>query len=329
VKRWRWQWLGLLVGGALFAWLLSRMDLAAVRSTLASLSPWQFGAVLLFYILIFGLDTWGWRFTLPSASANRVPWFSLFRVRLAGEAMNYVTPTSFVGGEPVKALLLRKWHGIEFHEGVASVVIAKTTFAVSMMLFIATGLWMTLAQPLEGAVMKLVWSVFWMLSALIGLFLLLQFLRPFHRASWAVKRFLPGWMERLESAVLQWDEAIRSFYRRSPWACLGSLGFHFLGWAAGAVEVYLILHFLGVPISFATAWSLEALWVLLRSGAFMIPGTLGASEGAVVLVCAGFGIPLAPGLALGLVRRARELTWMGLGLLEFGVGSRAPERVTG
>jgi len=148
--------------------------------------------------------------------------------------------------------------------------------------------------------------------------LLIQFLKPFHRSSQAVKRWLPAWVERLEDKLMGWDQAIVALYKKSPGAILASLGFHFLGWVAGAVEVYLIMRFLQIPGSFMTAVSLEALWVLLRSGAFMIPGTLGASEGAILLICSAFGIHAVPGLALGLIRRARELTWMGLGLAEFG-----------
>jgi glycosyltransferase 2 family protein len=113
------------------------------------------------------------------------------------------------------------------------------------------------------------------------------------------------------------DHAIVSFYRDSPRSVFYSLGFHFLGWVAGVVEVFLILHFLKIPVSLSTAWAIEALWVLLRSGAFMIPASIGASEGILLFICGGFGIGAVPGLALALIRRARELTWVGLGLMEF------------
>lgn len=314
----RWQLIGWIVGVALFSAILWKVDLSGVGAALGRMGLWGFGAVLLFYVVIFGLDTLGWRFALRRGQRAPIGWPALFRVRLAGEAVNYVTPTSFIGGEPVKALLLQKRHGVSLQDGIASVVIAKTTFAVSMMLFIGVGLvGVLLSRPLEAGVARLAWGVFAILSGLIGLFFLVQFFRPFHRANQAVKWLVPEWVKRLESKVLAWDEAILSFYQRSPGACLGSLGCHFLGWAAGAVEVYLIFHLLQIPVSFPAAWGIEALWVLLRSGAFLIPGTLGASEGAALMVCMGFGIPAVPALAVGLVRRARELTWMGLGLVEF------------
>jgi len=304
--------IGLLIGVGLFVWILVQSDLQAVWTTLKAVH-WRFGVILGFYIVIFGLDTWGWRHTFSPQIQPRLRWLSLFRLRLAGEALNYVTPTSFIGGEPVKAMLLKKRHGIELHDGVASVVIAKTTFAVSMLLFVMVGLAVAfMTQSVNAQVMRWVWVVLPAMSALIGFFLLIQFFQPFRRSGGILKRWIPHWMEKLES----WDETIARFYRQSPLSVFWSLSFHFLGWMAGAVEVYLILLFVGSPVSAATALSIEALWVLLRSGAFLIPATLGVSEGIILLICSGIGVPPVSALALALIRRGRELTWMGLGLAE-------------
>ena len=316
----RFRWLGLLVGILLLFWILRTSDLQQVWQKVTDLR-WRFLFVFLFYILIFGLDTLGWKFTFHPKMRARLRWDRLFRVRLAGEAVNYVTPTAWIGGEPVKAVLLSKRYGIPMADGMASVVIAKTTFSVSMFLFIITGIIVTLAtQPLDPSVFRWVWILLPVLGVLLGLFFLVQFLKPFQRGASVVGRFMPDWVRTLGSKVQGWDQAIAGFYRESPRAVFLSLGFHFLGWMAGVVEVYLILHFLQVPVTWATAWSLEALWILLKAGAFMIPASLGASEGILLLICVGLGISAVSGLALALVRRARELVWIGLGLLEFSRG---------
>ncbi len=298
------RWIGLTVGIGLFAWVLAQSDLAAVWGMVRQVH-WRFLLVLAFYAVIFGLDTFGWHYTLRPSAQARVPWNRLFRMRLAGEAVNYVTPAASIGGEPVKAVLLFRRFGVPMAEGMASVVVAKTTFALSMLLFVAVGLGIAAAtQPLPAHLLRWVWGVLGGLAFLLTLFVIVQFLQPFRRFA----------------KLQEWDQAIRSLYLRSPGAVFWSFGFHFLGWLAGAFEVYLILHFLKMPISFSTAFSIEAFWVLLRSGAFMIPASLGASEGILLFVCAGFGVSAVAGLALGLVRRARELAWTGLGLLEFSKG---------
>ncbi len=311
------RWIALALGAGLFLWLIWISDLTAVWNLLRSLR-WRFFWVLVFYVVIFGLDTLGWKYALRVGAGGGVSWLRLFRARLAGEAINYVTPTAWIGGEPVKAALLAERYGISMADGMASVVVAKTTFAVSMLLFILVGLGVTLAT--QSTSVELIRWAGWalpVLAILLGLFLMVQFLRPFGWAASFLARVVPGWSGRVLSGARGWDEAVVSFYRRSPGLVAWSLAFHFLGWVAGALEVAIILWFLGIPVSLSTAFSIEALWVLFRSGAFLIPASLGASEGIGLVVCGALGIHAAPGLALALVRRARELAWVGLGLAEF------------
>lgn len=325
------KWVGLLAGLALFSWILKSSDLHAVWQNIRHLH-WRFGLILLFYIVIFGLDTLGWGFALKLPARASVRWDRLFRARLAGEAVNYVTPSAWVGGEPVKAYLLSKRYGVPLADGMASVVIAKTTFSVSMFFFIVSGIVVTLmTQPVDASLLRWIWVTLPAMGFLLALFFLVQFLRPFQRGASLLKRLIPGWLRLSQappgtsahwlrsvgSKLQEWDETLARFYRQSPREVFLSLGFHFLGWMAGVLEVFLILRFLQIPVSLSTAWSIEALWVLLKSGAFLIPASLGASEGIVLLIGVGLGINAVSALALGLIRRARELTWVGLGLMEF------------
>lgn len=311
-----WRWVGLLLGLLLFALVLRTANLTEVWRQVSQLR-WRFAVVLAFYAVIFGLDTLGWRYALSRPWRDRLRLDQLFRTRLAGEALNYVTPAAWVGGEPMKAYLLSARHGVPMTDGMASVVVAKTTFTVSMLVFIMTGLAAAaLTQPIPPPLWRWIVLTLAILVGLIALLLAVQFVSPFRRGVAAVLRRLPPSLRALEATVRDWDRAIAAFYRQSPRGVLGSFGFHFLGWLAGVVEVFLILRFLGIPVSLATAWSVEALWLLLKSCAFLIPASLGASEGFLLLVCAGLGINAVAALALGLVRRARELVWVGLGLVE-------------
>ena len=63
-------------------------------------------------------------------------------IRTAGEVVNTTTPAGYVGGEPLKASLLRKHH-VPMEEAFTSVIIAKTTMTIAEVLFILLG-------PAEG-----------------------------------------------------------------------------------------------------------------------------------------------------------------------------------
>ena len=54
---------------------------------------------------------------------------------------------------------------------------------------------------------------------------------------------------------------------------------HFAGWFVGAIEVWIVLHFMGYPITYEQAVIMESLMHAVRGAAFAVPGALGAQEG--------------------------------------------------
>ena len=68
-----------------------------------------------------------------------------------------------------------------------------------------------------------------------------------------------------------------------------------------------MLHFMGYPVSFAEAVVIESLSQAVRGAAFAIPGGIGVQEGGFVAICALFGIPAGPAVALSLVKRVADL----------------------
>ena len=101
---------------------------------------WLAPLLLVPYIAIALCDAKGWACAIPfSAHARKVPLWRLSLARVAGEAVNNLTPTANLGGEPIKVYLLRA-HGLTVDTGLASVVVAKTTLMVSQVVFILLGL---------------------------------------------------------------------------------------------------------------------------------------------------------------------------------------------
>ena len=100
-------------------------DPAAIAASIARLG-WRLAIILLFpFVLVSLFDTLGWRFAFP---IDRARFGTLVMARLAGEAFNVVTPTATLGGEAVKAWLLRG--RVPTDEAVSSVIVAKTTITI-------------------------------------------------------------------------------------------------------------------------------------------------------------------------------------------------------
>jgi hypothetical protein len=81
------------------------------------------------------------------------------------------------------------------------------------------------------------------------------------------------------------------------------------------VEVYVILYYLGGPASPLSAVSIGALSVFIKGGTFFIPGSLGAQDGGNLLLLKAFGYSDVTGITFALLRRFRELVWIGIGLV--------------
>src|SRR3989454_6163015 len=91
-------------------------------------------------------DTLGWRFAFLREG---VAFRTLLGVRLAGEAFNLATPTAALGGEAVKAWLLRD--RVPLDASVPSVIVAKTTITIAQGLFLLLGIALAWASTLPGS----------------------------------------------------------------------------------------------------------------------------------------------------------------------------------
>ena len=107
------------------------------------------------------------------------------------------------------------------------------------------------------------------------------------------------------------------FYRHKRQAFYASTGLFLLGWMAEALEVYVILYYLGGPAMALSAISIGALSVFIKGGTFFIPGGLGTQDGGnfPLPLLEAFGYSGITGITFALLRRFRELVWIGVGLL--------------
>ena len=276
--------------------------------------------ILLVESLSVVLNTGGWALAFP-AGERTVSARRLLAARLAGDAINYLTPTATVGGELLRVRLL----GTDMPAPLrwASVSVAKVGQSVAQAVFIFLGLalvvprlaelspwlgWLPEAATLVagvaavGAGVTFVWAVgrgFW--ATIRGALTLvrLDWLLP---ASWAG----PG--QDLDAALA----------RLGPWRVAASLGCFVLGWAVGAAEIYLILRCVGDAVDWRTALALETGSVLIDGMLFFVPAKVGTQEGGKVVLFAALGLSPARGLTVGVVRRIRELAYAGLGLIALG-----------
>lgn len=317
-----------LFGVGLFAWAVRAVDFSDVTQHLLTLG-WGFGLVFLAYALVAYFDARSWQFAFKPEEAARLTTFALWKVRTIGEAFNAITPFGSLGGEPVKAHFLKEQYGLGYKQGLASQVVARTTLTLSLILFIIPGtVFLFQTEGIDEAFATGSATGLIIFSVLIALFLLFQ--------TTGCLSVLVGWFDRsfpksearpAVDHLLALCNMMSGYYRNHPRLCFQSIFYAWLGWMAGVLELYFTLYFFGVELSWTELWTIEAILQLVRAGSFFIPLSLGAQEAGLVVIFVAMGLTGNLGLAVSLVRRIRELIWIGLGLLLGGSAAFKPVRV--
>ena len=271
-------------------------------------------------LVVYLLDAYGWSLTLGQWS-GRVGFVRLFMVRMAGEAINVTTPTAMLGGEPMKAYLLTRYQ-VPMVEGLASVVTAKTIMVVAQILFMLSGLGVTLWLVGGGEYNVLVaFLTLGLLGFGVFLFLMLQRygigkgLLTVAGACGIRSRRLETWRPQL----LELDRTIRTFYRERRRTFLLALGVYFVAWVTELFEVYAILYFLGADAGWLSSFAIAAIAVLIKGGVSFVPGGLGAQEGGYLFLLMALGYDEVTGITFALIRRLREILWILIGLVFLAV----------
>ena len=125
----------LTLGVAFFAYLLWTVGVKELARELGMLG-WGLIPLVLGEGVAEMIHTVGWRHCL-SGPLRSLPWRTLFGIRMAGYAINYLTPTATLGGEVTKVALLSSHHSGA--EAASGVLIGKLCFALGHLLFVVLG----------------------------------------------------------------------------------------------------------------------------------------------------------------------------------------------
>lgn len=310
---WKVKFILLTAGLAGFTFLLYKLGARAVYTDISQLG-WKFSFILLPYILVFALDTIGWRYAFHDYTP-KLNFLGLFGARMAGESINCITPSGYLGGEPVKAYLLKSYD-VSLIDGMASVVISRTIMSVAQALFVLIGVFVALTRLQDtGLLLSVALGTVLFGLPLIILISVSKKKGLFTAVYNLLKRFNINIWFLEESHLKELDENISQFYSTNKRGFYLCFAYYFLGWLAGVIEVYLILTLLGVPIDPLGALIIESLFTVARTAASFIPGSLGGQEGGVVLIFMTLHLTMQAGMSFCVIRRIREALWIGAGLL--------------
>lgn len=271
----------------------------------------------LFHFVSMALNARAWQILLPGPGRGSLPFF--FRAVWLREAVNGLLPVARVGGEVVSARFLIR-HGLRSSKAVASLVVDVTISLVSQFIFTLCGLALLLLRGAAGDVVRDIAVGLVVTVPVVVMLFLLQRVGVFRLLAKIVRVLFGDRFETLVGGAASLDRTVRRLYRRRIATNLCGI-LQLAGWAAGAGEIWLALHFLGHDVPPGDALIIEAVIQALSSGAFVVPGALGVQEGGFVVVGALVGLPSDIALALALARRARDIILFVPALLAWQIGA--------
>jgi len=315
----------LLLALAFYVWFLRHFGAGRVVQSVR-LVGWGLLATIALETVARLANTIGWRVTIRHYP-RELRFGELFVARVAGEAIDYVTPSAQLGGQFVMALMVRQ--KLAMATGLATVIVASLAEVVGQIGFISGAL--LTALPVEARLHQLFWPVAGGMTialALAGGFFYVQLKQPFSHLWKAAATFkIPQLANpEVQAAAADADALLTDFYahHRVRLALAGCC--YLFAWSLGPLEILIYLKLLHQPVTWMTPLLVEALGLLIERATFLIPGKLVSQEGGKALILGLLGYPAGIGFAVGLLRRIKEMTWVLFGLTGLAIHRMVTER---
>lgn len=260
-------------------------------------------------VCTLALSTYQWYYLLNHSFHNNISFAKVFSIFLAGTFVEYITPSSKLGGEATKIYLLKKKTGMNYNDLTTSLLAYKY---VSLIPFVFICLLSLILASFYIILPLIVYLSFGILFFIMCIFVWL-----IHRKT---KKIKPK-----NTSYLKQPSESNGFLYKIIKKCKFGIGFiqdasskveinvskkqrswlffiSFLIWGLYPIKIYIVSVFLGFQISLV-------LVVIATYSAYLIsmlpvsPGGLGTFEGSLAFILSINGFLFSQGMAIALLTR--------------------------
>jgi putative membrane protein len=290
----------LLAGLAIAIFVLLQIGIAPVLDAVASVGWGGFALICLVGLLPPMLSGLGMYALLP----GQAPWPVFLAARQLRDSASDILPFTQIGGIVigVRAIILG---GVKPPRAFAAAMADMTTEVMAQIAFITLGLMLGLAQLRASAVMSpyadgLILGTALLVPGVIA-FVVLQ-RRGSSLARTLAGRFLPAAVSHTEAFAL----ALTDQYRNPLRLALSST-VHLIAWIVSGVWLWVVMRLIGAHVDVFSAIVIESLLGALRTTTVFIPSSIGVQEAGYAALAQVFGMGPEVGLAVSLLKRARDI----------------------
>ncbi len=309
--------LSLFLGLLLFAFLVYRIGLRQIYHYIRYITLLKFFLLLILNFIKWVLFTYTWKVVINQYDGE-ISFLNLFAARMAGHSISYLTPSAYLGGEPVRAMMVK---GVDIRKSAASVIVDKTIHVYTMIIFIIIGIIIAIARIPLWRELKLVFITFLFGSVILAAIIFIKQTQGF--LMWIVRslerfRIKIRFLARNKEKIKEIDSYVSDFYKKHKKAFLIVFVLNCLTAVFWVGEFYITLLFMQTKeltiMNSYLVMTLGNLSILVPT----IPASLGTYETANVVIFVLVGLGAAAGLTLTIIRRIIALIWTGIGLLVIG-----------
>ncbi|MCK5332741.1 flippase-like domain-containing protein [Candidatus Parcubacteria bacterium] len=301
--------LSLLLGLFLFIGAIQQAGIDNVTQTIKIFPlPAILAVFLINFVAIFVLGTLRWKIIIEAQNSHKIAFRKLLRAKLAGFAVSYITPSVLIGGEPVRAYMIKEESGYSWEKSFASVIIDQAIYFFSIFLFMISG-FLFLAQyfslPISvfygfGLIITSAFFIFYLFYSRImnknsdghGFFMFIIKATRLNKIKF---------IKRKEENIEKTERIIAQFFNKKTTAFVKAFTLALVEVLLYLVTVWIIIFSLGKTIDLA--YSSAIFFIFTLANFVPIPGSLGTFEASLTFIFDLLELEKSNGFAFSLVFR--------------------------
>lgn len=321
--------ISITIGVAVFLIFLNWVGLGAIASVFKRVN---LGYLAIYFIIssaTFLPQVFRWQVILRGHNKD-VGFLMLLRQTIAGYAVSYITPAVRLGGEPLRAYMLKKEADVDLRTGSSSIIIDKFVELIGSLVFGAIGLVLLIFIPGVSFWFKLVLASL-ILYGFYGLFVLYyrtvtdrgSFSELFIRFRFIKIERIKGFVNTLQDV----EKRLKEFFTKHKKELFISCFFYFMYGVMAVFEFKFLLLGLGVDASLSVV--ILSLTILGLMYFIPVPAALGFLEAGQTSLFYILEKEGGIGFVLSLVTRVRNLIFVALGfsLISYFSGGEIEKRI--
>lgn len=306
--------LAIIVGLGILYLLLRKIGIDKVIHNFKTFPILGFIPIFTITVLSILVTCEKWKLILKAYGHN-IRFSRLLIFKLAGWAVSYLTPSLFVGGEPVRAYMAKKEEKVPWSHALSSIVADKALEGAVGSFVVLLGIIFLFFRNFLSSGIK----ILLLILVIFFIYLLLRLFKSGKRGFVAsVLHFLHldklrtfrAWQEK----IANFDRSLSSLFKDHKKTFFFGLALSCISCALALLRYKAIVYFLGLDISLYQIIIIYALTVLVVVVPF-IPGAFGTYESVQAFSFALLGLGAQTGITCIFVMRIMDLILVGLGLV--------------